>query len=108
MLISSAHAQGAAAPATGFDFNFILLIGAMFVMMYFMIIRPNQKRMREQKAMLDALQKGDEVVAAGGMLGKIVKINENYATLEIATDTEIVVQRSTILNLLPKGTIKSL
>jgi preprotein translocase subunit YajC len=66
------------------------------------------KRAKEQKAMIDALQKGDEVVAAGGLVGKIVEINEHYATIEVAANTEIRVQRASVGLLLPKGTIKSI
>ena len=80
----------------------------MFVVMYFVMIRPQQKRAKEQKEMMDALGKGDEVVTAGGVLGKVVKVAEAYVTLEVANGTEIVVQKSAIVTLLLKGTIKSI
>lgn len=80
----------------------------MFVVMYFLMIRPQMKRQKEQKAMMDALGKGDEVITAGGVLGKITKVSDVYVTLEVADATEIVVQKSAINTLLPKGTIKSL
>lgn len=80
----------------------------MFVVMYFLMIRPQQKRAKEQKAMMDALAKGDEVITAGGMLGKVSKVSDTYVTIEIAANTEIVVQKHSITTLLPKGTIKSL
>nr|WP_229509520.1 preprotein translocase subunit YajC [Massilia sp. CCM 8734] len=80
----------------------------MFVVMYFLMIRPQQKRAKEQKSMMDALSKGDEVVTAGGILGKVVKVNESYVTIEIANNTHIVVQKSSITTLLPKDTLKSL
>nr|WP_229477002.1 MULTISPECIES: preprotein translocase subunit YajC [Massilia] len=80
----------------------------MFVVMYFLMIRPQQKRAKEQKSMMDALSKGDEVVTAGGILGKVVKVNESYITIEIANNTHIVVQKSSITTLLPKDTLKSL
>ncbi|HEX4326691.1 MAG TPA: preprotein translocase subunit YajC [Burkholderiales bacterium] len=86
----------------------LMLFGGMAVFMYFMMIRPQMKRQKETKAMLEALKVGDEVVSAGGIVGKIVKISEAYATLEIASDTQIVVQRPAITTLLPKGTIKSI
>lgn len=79
----------------------------MFVVLYFLMIRPQMKRQKEQKSMMDALGKGDEVVTAGGILGKITKVADGYLTIEIATGTEIVVQKNAITTLLPKGTIKS-
>jgi preprotein translocase subunit YajC len=80
----------------------------MFVVMYFLMIRPQQKRQKELKAMMDALAKGDEVATAGGVLGKVVKVNDNYVTIEVASGTELLVQKSAITTLLPKGTLKSL
>ena len=106
MLISEAWAQGAAAPGGGMES--MLLIVLMFVVLYFLMIRPQMKRAKEHKAMIEALQKGDEVITAGGMLGRISKINENYATLEIANNVEIQVQRAAVQLVLPKGTIKSI
>jgi preprotein translocase subunit YajC len=79
----------------------------MFVVLYFLMIRPQMKRQKEQKAMMEALAKGDEVVTAGGMLGKITKVADGYITLEIASGTEVVVQKGSITTLLPKGTIKT-
>ena len=107
MFIPSAFAQ---APSVGGDAGLMsfLPIILMFVLLYFLMIRPQMKRAKEQKAMVDALQKGDEVVAAGGVVGKIVEINEHYATLEVAPNTEIKVQRASVGLLLPKGTIKSI
>ena len=108
MIISSAYAQ-AAAPAGG-DPGFIgfLPIILMFVLLYFLMIRPQMKRAKETKAMIEALQKGDEVITAGGVVGRITKLGEQYATLEIAPGTEIMVQRVAIQSPLPKGTIKTL
>ena len=106
MLISSAYAQ---VPGTGGDaglMGFLPLI-LMFVLLYFLMIRPQMKRAKEQKAMIEALQKGDEVVAAGGLIGRITKIGDQYVTLEIAPNTEIVLQRSAVQVSLPKGTLKS-
>ncbi|HET8608499.1 MAG TPA: preprotein translocase subunit YajC [Burkholderiales bacterium] len=108
MLIRNAFAQSAAAGAPGFDLMGILPIVLMFVILYFLMIRPQMKRAKEQKAMLEALQKGDEVVTNGGMVGRISKLNENYVTLEIASNVEIKVQRPSIQVMLPKGTIKNL
>lgn len=89
-------------------FSQFLPIILMFVVLYFLMIRPQMKRQKEQKAMMDALAKGDEVITAGGILGKISKAGDAYLTLEVAAGTEIVVQRASVTMLLPKGTIKSL
>jgi preprotein translocase subunit YajC len=107
VIISSAYAQ--AAP-TGGDPGFIgfLPIILMFVLLYFLMIRPQMKRAKETKAMIEALQKGDEVVTAGGVVGRITKLGEQYVTIEIAPETEIVVQRAAVSSPLPKGTLKSL
>jgi len=86
----------------------ILLIVLMFVVLYFLMIRPQMKRAKEHKAMIEALQKGDEIITAGGMLGRISKINENYASIEIAENVEIQVQRAAVQLVLPKGTIKNI
>ena len=108
MLISTAYAQAApAGPGDGGLMGFLPLI-LMFVLLYFLMIRPQMKRAKEQKAMIDALQKGDEVVAVGGLVGKIVELSDQYATLEIASETKIMVQRPSVQVLLPKGTIKSI
>jgi preprotein translocase subunit YajC len=86
----------------------MLPIILMFVVLYFLMIRPQMKRAKEHKTMIEALQKGDEVVAAGGVLGRISKISENYITLQIASNVEIQVQRPAVQVLLPKGSIKSI
>lgn len=106
MLINEAWAQGAGAPGGGWES--MLLIVLMFVVLYFLMIRPQMKRAKEHKAMIDALQKGDEVVTAGGMVGRISKLNENYVTLEVSDNVEIQVQRGAVQVLLPKGTIKNI
>ena len=110
MLISPAYAQ-AAAPAAGpfgGDLMAFLPMVAIFVVFYFLLIRPQQKRAKETKAMLAALQKGDEVITAGGIVGKVSKLDEAYASVEVAPNVEIKVQRSAISLMLPKGTVKSL
>lgn len=108
MLISSAYAQSGAPAAQGFEPGSLVIFGIAAVAMYFMMIRPQMKRQKETKAMLEALKVGDEVISAGGILGKIIKVGDAYVTLEIANNTQIVVQRAAIGTLLPKGTIKSL
>ncbi len=107
MLISPAYAQ-ATSSTPGSDLMAFLPMVAIFVVFYFLLIRPQQKRAKETKAMLEALQKGDEIVTSGGVVGKISKLNDAYATVEIAPNVEVTVQRSAISLLLPKGTIKSL
>ncbi len=111
MFISNAYAQTAgtaADPGMMGNLTTFLPLVLMFVVMYFLMIRPQQKRAKEQRSMMDALAKGDEVVTAGGILGKVSKVNDTYVTIEIATNTEIVVQKNSITTLLPKGTLKSL
>jgi preprotein translocase subunit YajC len=78
----------------------------MFVVLYFVMIRPQMKRQKEHKAMIDALAKGDEVVIGGGMLGKVAKMGETYLSVEVADGVEIQVQRTSVLQVLPKGTFK--
>ena len=104
-MIGSAYAQ-AAGQAGGADTLMSMLpIILMFVILYFLMIRPQMKKAKEHKQMLDGLQKGDEVVAVG-ILGKISRIGENYVSLEIADKVTIQVQRQAVTTLLPKGTIK--
>jgi preprotein translocase subunit YajC len=107
MLISPAYAQGAGGAAGG-GFESMILILLMFGVLYFMMIRPQMKRAKEQKAMIEALQKGDEVITSGGILGRITKLSEGYVTLEIANNVEVQVQRPAVSLVLPKGTIKNL
>ncbi len=78
----------------------------MFVVLYFVMIRPQMKKQKEHRAMIDALAKGDEVVTAGGLLGKVSKLSETNLNLEIATGVEVQMQRSAIVQVLPKGSIK--
>jgi preprotein translocase subunit YajC len=106
--ISNAYAQSTDALGLGGNLTSFLPLVLMFVVMYFLMIRPQQKRAKEQKAMMDALAKGDEVVTAGGMLGRVVKVVDAYVTIEVASGTEIMVQKSSITTLLPKGTLKAL
>ena len=106
MIISPAYAQAIGGGDPGF-IGFLPII-LMFVLLYFLMIRPQMKRAKEQKAMIEALQKGDEVVTAGGVVGRITKLGEQYVTIEIAPNTEIVLQRSAVQVPLPKGTLKTL
>jgi preprotein translocase subunit YajC len=108
-VISSAFAQSAASGPESGLLSFLPLI-LMFGVLYFLAIRPQMKRQKEHKAMVEALQKGDEVIASGGLLGKISKINESYITLEVAEmgdkPVEVVLQRAAVQSLLPRGTLK--
>ena len=106
MIISPAFAQSAGGGDPGF-IGFLPII-LMFVLLYFLMIRPQMKRSKEQKLMVEALQKGDEVIAAGGVLGRITRISDAYVSLEVAPNTEISIQRAAVQMLLPKGTLKSI
>ncbi len=106
MFISSAYAQAAATPSTSDTLVSMLPLVLMFVVLYFVMIRPQMKKAKEHKAMVEALVKGDEVVTAGGFLGKIAKIGETYIGVELATGVEVQMQRSAVVQVLPKGTIK--
>jgi preprotein translocase subunit YajC len=110
VFISNAYAQTTAAADPGIlgSLTTFLPLILMFVVMYFLMIRPQQKRAKEQKAMMDALAKGDEVVTAGGILGKVSKVSDIYVTIEVSAGTEIVVQKPSVTTLLPKGTLKGL
>lgn len=109
MLISNAYAQaasGAADPTGGFMGLLPLIL--MFVILWFMMIRPQMKRAKEHKALVEGLAKGDEVVTQGGIAGRVAEVGENFIHLEIADKTNIVVQKQSISTVLPKGTLKTL
>jgi preprotein translocase subunit YajC len=109
VFISTAYAQAAPAPAAGSTestlFTMLPLV-LMFVVLYFIMIRPQMKRQKEHKALIEALAKGDEVVTAGGMAGKVSKLGETYIGIEIAANIEVQVQRSAVVQVLPKGSLK--
>lgn len=106
MFISLAHAAPAADQPDPF-LSFLPLI-VIFVVFYFLIIRPQMKRAKEQRKMQEALQKGDEVITSGGQLGRVVEIKEQYVTLEVAKGVQNIFQRAAIQTVLPKGTMKDL
>ncbi|MBL8300541.1 MAG: preprotein translocase subunit YajC [Rhodanobacteraceae bacterium] len=107
-LISTAQAQAApGAPPAGGGMSSILMMVAMFAIFYFMLIRPQMKRAKEQRAMVAALAKGDEVATSTGMLGTITDISESYVSVEIAPDVVVKLQKQAITAVLPKGTLKS-
>ena len=118
MLISTAYAQTAAGGTEAQLMSFLPII-LMFVVLYFLMIRPQMKRNKEHRAMMGALKKGDEVVTAGGMVGRITKVGETYVTIEIAElpearhgqepqGVEVTFQKNSIQTLLPTGTIKAI
>ena len=106
--IEIAQAQDAPAPAPqepGFGAFLPLII--LFALLWFMLIRPQQKRQKEHRQMVEALAKGDEVATNGGLLGRINRLDENFVTLEVAQGVEVNVQRHAVASLMPKGTLKS-
>jgi preprotein translocase subunit YajC len=110
VFISSAYAQTAPAAAAGGDMQSSLMsmlpLVLMFVVLYFVMIRPQMKKQKEHRAMIDAIAKGDEVVTAGGVLGKVSKLGDSYVGLEVANGVEVQIQRSAVVQVLPKGSIK--
>ncbi len=115
MFISQAFAQTVAAPAATPDGMFGGALGGiggmlplilMFGVLYFVMIRPQMKRQKEHKSMIDALAKGDEVVTSGGVLGKVAKMGDSFVAVEVASGVEIQIQRSAVVQVMPKGTIK--
>ena len=108
MLISNAFAQTAGAGGAAGGLMSFLPIILMFAVLWFIMIRPQMKRQKEAKAMLEALAKNDEVVTAGGILGRVTKVNEQYVTLEVAEGTELTVQKNAVTAVLPKGSLKAL
>lgn len=106
MWVSEAWAQAAGGGPGGMDLLGLLPIALMFVVLYFLMIRPQAKKAKEHRTMLAAVAKGDEVVAASGMLGKVTKVGEAYVSVEIAPNVEVQVQKPSIQLVLPKGTIR--
>jgi preprotein translocase subunit YajC len=110
VFISSAFAQTAPAAATGGDmqssFMSLLPLVLMFVVLYFVMIRPQMKKQKEHRSMVEALAKGDEVATAGGLLGRVTKLGDTYLGVEIASGVEVQVQRTAVVQVLPKGSIK--
>jgi preprotein translocase subunit YajC len=109
VFISTAQAQTAPAAAAGGAestlFSLLPLV-LMFVVLYFIMIRPQMKKQKEHKAMIEALAKGDEVIIAGGVMGRVAKLGDNYLGVEVATGVELQVQRGAVVQVLPKGTFK--
>lgn len=110
MFISSAIAQTAPAAAAGGDLQSSLMgmlpLVLMFVVLYFVMIRPQMKKAKEHKAMVESLAKGDEVATAGGILGKVTKLGDSFINIEVASGVEVQLQRSAVVQVMPKGSIK--
>ena len=109
MFISTAYAQTAPAAAAGgaeSTLMSLLPLVLMFVVLYFIMIRPQMKKQKEHKAMIEALAKGDEVVIAGGVLGRVAKLGDSFIHVEVANGVELQVQRTAVVQVLPKGTLK--
>jgi preprotein translocase subunit YajC len=110
VLISSAFAQAAPAAATGGGMQDSLMsmlpLVLMFVVLYFVMIRPQMKRQKEHRSMIEALAKGDEVATSGGLIGKVTKLGDNYVSVEIASGVEVQLQRTAVVQVLPKGSLK--
>lgn len=107
MLISNAYAQAAGGDPSGGLMGLLPLI-LMFVVLWFLMIRPQMKRAKEHKAMVKALAKGDEVVTGGGIAGRVTEVGDSFVQLEIANNTVVAVQKQAVATVLPKGTLKSL
>ena len=106
-LISTAAAQTAGAPAAGGGLFSMLPLVLIFVAFYFMLIRPQNKRAKEHRTMVAALEVGAEVATAGGIIGKVTEVSESILTVEIANNVQVKVQRNTVSQVLPKGTLKN-
>lgn len=105
-MISIAHAQSAAPAGSGM--SSLIMMVAIFAIFYFLMIRPQQKRQKELKALIAALQKGDEVMTAGGILGRVHALDEQYIELEVAEGVNMKMQRSSVVSVLPKGSVKAI
>lgn len=107
MFISNAYAEAAGATQGGGIMDFLPLI-ALVAVFYFLVLRPQAKRAKEHKAMMEALQRGDEVVTVGGQVGTVSKMYEEYVAVQVAENVDVMVQKSAIQVVLPKGTLKSI
>ena len=107
VFISNAYAQAAAGGDVASSLSGMLPLVLMFVVLYFVMIRPQMKRQKEHKTMIEALAKGDEVVTSGGMLGRISRVGDHSLGLQVAANVEVEIQRSAVVQVLPKGSLKS-
>ncbi len=106
--ISEALAEGAPAAQQGDPLSSLIFFGGMIAIFYFLLIRPQQKKAKEHRNMVEALAKGDEIVSNGGLLGKITQVGEEYVTVELADNVTVRLQKQAVMTVLPKGTIKAL
>ena len=107
-LFSSAHAAGGAGAPPGAGYEQLIFLGIFVLIFYFLLIRPQNKRRKEHQELMGALSKGDEVVTAGGIVGQITKVEDDFVVLEVGKGVELRFQKSAIGATLPKGTLKSL
>jgi preprotein translocase subunit YajC len=110
LFISDAHAQAATGGGAGGGFEMLIMLGVFGLIFYFMLYRPQAKRVKEHKNLISSLSKGDEILTQGGMVGKVTKVSEDKDFIEIALNdsTNIVVQKSAVSAVLPKGTMKAI
>jgi len=109
LLIPAAHAQAAAGvPAQPSPWSGVIMLGAVFVLMYFMMIRPQMKRQKEARQMTESLAKGDEIITVGGLAGRVISLGEVYLTVDLADNVLVKVEKSAVAKVLPKGTLKQL
>lgn len=106
--VTNAYAETPGASAQGGGLSFMIMFVVFFLFIYFAIWRPQNKRAKEQQQLLESLAKGDEVVTAGGLLGRIAKMNNQHLILSIANNVEIIMQKSAVVSVLPKGTLKTI
>lgn len=106
--ISNAHADPLTSGPQGGNFSFVIMLVVFSLFIYFAMWRPQSKRAKEQKTLLDSLAKGDEVLTTGGLLGRITKVNGHYISLNIANNIDIHLQKSSVVSVMPKGTLKSI
>lgn len=106
--IAQAHAQAQPAAAPGFDIMQIVIMGGLFAIMYFMLIRPQRKKQKEHQQLIEAISKGDEIVLTSGMLGKVTEVGEVYISVDVGNNVTLKFQKMAVHAVLPKGTIKSI
>ena len=105
--VAEVYAENGAGSPAGADFSFLIMIGIFFLIMYFMIIRPQSKRAKEHKQLIESLSKGDEIVTNGGLLGRITEVGESFIRMEVSQGVAVKVQKNAVATVMPKGTFKS-
>lgn len=107
LLFPTAYAQEAAAPQPSLTYN-LVLFGGMFLLFYLILWRPQSKRAKEHRELVEAIGKGDEVMTSGGLLGKVTRVSDDYVAIEVADNVELKIQKSSVAAALPKGTISNI